>query len=438
MRGLRSTLVLVIVLAGLLGYIYYLNSRDPAASDTTESAFTDVKADAIEEVQIKADDGQITRVQKADGTWRIVEPEQAPADQGEMSTITSSLADLDIQRVVEENATDLKPYGLDPARMEVAFRSAGDEEPRRIHLGERTPTGGDLYARIPDQPRVFLVSSFLDTTFNKNTFALRDKSIITIDREKVDRIEIGADKRNVTLTKEGTEWRLVAPITARADFAAVESALERLSSAQMQGIVAAGGGDLKQYGLEPPVATVSAISGSSRATLLFGETENALIYAKDASRPMVFTVAPTLYTDIVRDVGEFRRKDLFDSRSFTATRVEFTRGSETITLEKSKNADETETWRNVGANKDLDAREVEELLAQITGLRAESFETAVHPALKNPVLTVNVRFDDNKMEEVVFGRASNDVFASRADEPGTATVLADSFDEVMKGMDEMK
>ena len=50
------------------------------------------------------------------------------------------------------------------------------------------------------------------------------------------------------------------------------------------------------------------------------------MYAKDASRPMIFTVAPTLYTDVIRDVGEFRRKDLFDSRSFTSTHVEFKRG----------------------------------------------------------------------------------------------------------------
>ena len=82
-------------------------------------------------------------------------------------------------------------------------------------------------------------------------------------------------------------------MTARADFAAVEGALERLSSGQMQGIVSADGADLKKHKLDPPVATITAGSGSSRATLLFGETENALIYAKDASRPMVFTVAFT-------------------------------------------------------------------------------------------------------------------------------------------------
>ena len=436
MRSLRSTLALILVLGALVGYIYYLNKDESAGAEKKEKAFASLKAEDIEDVQIKSADGQTSHVQKADGTWKITAPDPAPADQGELSSITGGLASLDIQRVVDENAGDLKQYGLEPARIEVEFRAKGDKAPRRIQLGEKTPTGGDLYARFPDQKRVFLVSSFVDSTFNKNTFALRDKTIIKIDREKVDRIDIVADKRSVTLAKTGSEWQIVAPIMARADFAAIEGALERLSSAQMQGIVPADAADLKKHKLEPPVASFTAAAGSSRATLLFGETENALIYAKDAARPMVFTVAPTLYTDLVRDLAEFRRKDLFDSRSFTATHVEFKRGAETVTLNKTKNKDGSEEWKN--GDKLIHAMKVEDLLSKVSGLRAESFETAMNPALKNPTLVVTIRFDENKMEQVTFARAGADVVATRAGEPGTGKVQASSFDDVFKGIDEMK
>ena len=436
MRELRSTLILIVVLAGLVGYIYYRNNREAAPADAKEKAFASVTAEDIEEIQIKLAGGETSRVQKMDGVWKVVAPEAADADQGELSSITSSLATLDVQSVVDENPADAKPYGLDPARIEVEFRGKGDKEPRRIQFGDKTPTGGDLYARIGGQNRVFLVSSFVDSTFNKNTFALRDKTIIKLDRDKVDRVEIVADTRSVTLAKSGTEWRIVAPIMARADFAAIEGALERLSSAQMQAIVPVSDADLKKRKLDPPVATFTAAAGSSRATLLFGATENAVIYAKDAARPMVFTVAPTLYTDVIRDLGEFRRKDLFDSRSFTATRVEFTRGTETVVLGKTKNKDGSETWKN--GDKQIDASKVEEFLAKVTGLRAESFETASSAALKNPALVVAIQFDDKKMEQVTFARSGSDIVASRSDEVGTAKVLTASFDEVFKGIDEMK
>ena len=437
MKGLRSTLVLVVVLAGLVGYIYYLNDREAAPADAKEKAFASVNAEDIEEIQIKSASGQTSRVQKVDGTWRIVAPESADADQSELSSITGSLATLELQRVVDEKGADVKPYGLEPPRLEVEFRAKGDKEARRIQFGERTPTGGDLYARLPGQPRVFLVSSFLDSTFNKDTFALRDKTVIKIDRDKVDRLEIVADKRSVMLAKNGMEWRIIAPMMARADFAAVEGSLERLSSAQMQAIVSTDGADLKKHKLDPPVATVTAAAGSSRATLLFGATENAVIYARDAARPMVFTVAPTLYTDIVRDLGEFRRKDLFDSRSFTATHVEFTRGAETVVLNKTKNSDGSEAWSN-GNGKMIHAMKVEHLLSMVSSLRAESFESNANAALRTPALVVTVQFDDKKMEKVTFARAGSDVVASRSDETGTAKVLTASFDEVFKGIDEMK
>ena len=72
------------------------------------------------------------------------------------------------------------------------------------------------------------------------------------------------------------------------------------------------------------------------------------------------------------------------------------------------------------------------------GLRAESFETTVNPALKTPALVITVNFDEKKMEQVTFARNANDVVASRADEPGSAKVQAMSFDEVFKGIDAMK
>lgn len=437
MRGLRSTIILIIVLGALVGYIYYLNRDGATDEDAKEKAFASVNAEDIEEVQIRSADGETSRAQKTDGAWRLVEPVQAAADESELTSITNSLASLDMQRVVDENAPDLKEYGLEPARLEVSFRTKADKEPKRILLGERTPTGGDLYARFPDQKRVFLVSSFLDATFNKNTFALREKSIIKIDREKIDRVEVVAGARTVTLAKNGNDWRIVEPQALRADFAAVEGALERLSSAQMQAIVSPDGGDLKGYKLDPPVASFSAVSGSARATLQLGETENALIYAKDSSRPMVFTVAPTLYTDLIRDVSDFRRKDLFDSRSFTTTRIELRRGADTVVLEKTNIGDKREVWKDA-AGKDIEAMKVEDLLTKVSALRAESFATAANPALKTPALTVIVRFDDSKTEQVTFGRAGTDIVASRSDEPGTAAVDAMSFEDTIKALDAVR
>ena len=436
MGRLWSTAIMVLVLGGLVGYIYFVDSKsEPSATAAKEKPFGSLQADDIEEVQIKSAEGETTRLQKADGNWQLVEPVKAAADTSELTTIASSLASLEVQRVVDENPSDLKQYGLEPARVEVAFRPKGEKELKRVQIGEKTPTGTDLYARMADQKRVFLVSSFLDSTFNKNTFALRDRRILIFDRNMVDGLELTNGATKTQLVKSGSEWRLASPISVRADFAAVEGSLERLSSTQMQGIVDAEGKDLAKFGLTKPTGTIVVKTGSSSASLTLGSTDNALLHAKDSSRPVIFTIAPILREDVMRSVNEFRRKDLFDGRAFTATKVEIKRGAETITLEKSKGKDNADVWKSSG--KDIDSAKADDLLTKLTALRAVSFENQPHASLKSPALVATVYFAENKQETVTIGRSGTDIFASRSDEPGTAKVDG-TLDDVMKAIDEVK
>ena len=438
MRGLRSTLVLLVVFVGLIGYIYYLNRDGATDSSDREKPFADVIADDIEEVQIALADGKPARVQKVDNAWRLVEPEQADADSTELSSITSSLASLDIKRVIDENATDLAQYGLEPARIDVTYRVKGQKEPRRILLGEKAPAGGDLYARLPDSRRVFLVSSFLESTFKKDAFALRDKAVLKFDRDKAEGLELASGPSTFQLMKSGNDWRLVKPVAARADFGQVESIVVRLGSAKMESIVEPDGTkNLAKYGLDKPTATMTVLTGGSRATLMLGSTDNALVFAKDASRPMIFTVAPTLKDDVIKSLADYRRKDLFDARSFTTNRIELRRGAETFTFEKAKSGDK-DVWRNA-SGQEADTAKVEDLITKVTSLRAESFEPNAHASLKNPVLAVTVRFDqDNNTESVTFGREGMDVYAARADEPETAKFGATTFEDALKALDALK
>ena len=438
-RGAKSTLVLLVVLIGLGAYIFFVDSKKPVGeTETKEKAFAGIKADDIEEIDLKSEMGEHSKLRKADGQWKLVEPVMADSDGSELMSMTSSLPELDIQRTVEENPTDLKKYGLDPARVEVAFREKGKKDDHRLFLGDKTPTGNEVYARTQDKKRVILLSSATEGTFNKNTFALRDKTVLKFDRDKVTGLELTNASGTTQFAKTGNEWKLVKPIAARADFGVVESILERLHSLQMQSIVAAdGSSDLKKYGLDKPTATINVNADSARATLLLGSTDNAVINARDASRPLVFALAPTITTDVFKPLSDSRRKDLFDSRAFTANHIEFHRGSESMAFDKSKNKDEKEIWKNA-AGKDVDAMKMDDLLNRVTGLRADSFEATAPAALKTPALTVTVRFDDGKMETVTFARDGANVVAGRADEPGAAKLMAAAFDDAMKALDAMK
>ncbi len=151
---------------------------------------------------------------------------------------------------------------------------------------------------------------------------------------------------------------------------------------------------------------------------------------------MIFTVAPTVRDDTIKDPGDYRRKDLFDARSFTATHVELTRGSETLRFDKTTR-DGKDSWKDA-AGKEVDATKIEDLLSRVTGLRAQSFDATRNAALAMPALAVNVSYGDKKMETVSFARSGSDVVAARSDETGTAIVEAAAFDEALKALDAVK
>src|SRR5689334_3539144 len=219
MRGVRSLLVLLVIAAALGGYLYY-DSKHPASDQKKQEKVFDVQPDKIDQVTVKSEKGETTTVQKqSSGGWQITQPVAVGADDAEVSGITSNLASMEVQRVIDDKPGDYKQFGLDPARVQVSYKSGG--KTGTVLIGQKTPSGSDIYARLPDKPRVFLVPSYLDTTFNKSTFDLRDKTILKIDREKTDRLEIQTADRDVKLAKQGADWKLTAPVDARADFGAI-------------------------------------------------------------------------------------------------------------------------------------------------------------------------------------------------------------------------
>jgi hypothetical protein len=132
---LKSTIALLVVLIGLVAYIYFVDSKKPAsdAPETKAKAFT-VDADQIEEIHIKPTSGDASRVAKANGTWQLIEPEKAEADQGQVSNAATSLASLEINRVVDDNPSDLSQYGLNPPKAEITFRAKGQKDTHQLLL----------------------------------------------------------------------------------------------------------------------------------------------------------------------------------------------------------------------------------------------------------------------------------------------------------------
>lgn len=450
MRGLRSTIALIAVLAGLGGYIYFVTWKlpeggaDPNAKKL-EKVFAGYEADKLEEIKVMSAAGDATTLRKEGGGWQVTQPITAKADESEVSGITSALGQMEIARVVDENPASLNDYGLSNPRIQIDFKGAGDKDARKLFLGDKTPTGSDLFAKRNDEKKVFTISAAQETSLNRTTFDLREKAILKFEREKVDALDVTAGGKTLAIAKDGGDWKITKPVQTRADFGSVEGLVGRLGSVQMKSIVTESPtpADLKKYGLDTPAATVNLNAGSARATLLMGgKAADNTVYARDASKQSVVTVESALLDDLKKSADDYRRKDIFEFRPFNANRVEMARNGQTIVLERVKGKGENapDTWRRVSPTAaDVDREKSDSLLSKLSNIRAASFvDAAAKTGLDKPALTVTVKFDDGKREEkVTFGQTGSDVYVARPGEPGAAKIDAADFNDAVKTFDEI-
>src|SRR5438876_321319 len=450
MRGLWSTISLIVVLAGLSAYIYFVTSKQPESGTgpKQEKVFASVQADKIGDLRIKSETGATTALKKGDAGWQLVEPAAVPADESEVSGVTSALAQVEIVRVVDENPADLKDYGLAGPRIEVDFKATGDKDSRRLLIGDKSPTGADLFAKRNDEKRVFLIAAFQEQTFNRSTFDLRDKTLIKFDRDKVDGFEVNAGGKSLQIAKDGGEWKIAKPLKALADLGSVEGFIGRVQTARMKSFVSnePSAADLKKYGLDKPDITLQVNVGSAKATLLVGgKADDNTVYARDASKPAVMTMDKTLADDLRKNAEEYRRKDIFAFRAYTANRMEMTRNGQTVAFEKAKAAGKDagtapDKWRRVSPNAgDVDSDKVAALLAKLEGMRALSFvDSTAKTGLESPAMTVVAKFEDGKKEDrVLFGKSGDNVYAQRQGEPGAAKIEAAEFNDASSKLDEL-
>ena len=440
-RG-RSFLILLVVALALGAYIYFVESkRDPLASDAKGKVFS-LEPGTLEEIEVKAESGDVTRIRKEGGEWQIAQPAGLTPDTTKTASIASTLESLEEQRVVSENPSSLAGFGLEPPRITVAFRKAGETEMRRLLVGRKTPTGSDLYAKVDGQQKVILIAGYLEDSLNQTTFDLREKSALKFARDGVDALKLeAAGAPAVTFAKKGGDWRLTQPIAASADFSAVDAIVSKLFQAQMKGIVAEDGTkELAKYGLDKPQATATVGAGSTQATLALGtKQDDTSVYARDLTRPLIFTVEATLLDDLKKKPEDVRHKDVFEFRSFNAIGLELTYGGKTYAFSKQKPAapdasSAAEVWKMTAPEaKDIDQGAFTNLVNALSNLRAESFTDK--PVASGEDLTVVAKFGDaaSPTEERAIVRKSGDkANAIPSSEPGAFVLPLTDVDNVLK------
>jgi hypothetical protein len=431
---LRGLIVSIIILAALCGGLYWSNHHKPA--DATEaSADVPSKILAVKEADISKFDlkkngaEQIGLERNGAGAWHIVSPTPLAADQSAVASLLGTFSSLNSQRVVEDKAGDLAPYGLNAPKLEVDL-TGKDNKTQKLLLGDDTPASNGMYARLDGDPRVFTIPSFDKTSIDKSANDLRDRRLLTVDADKISEVDLVSKKQEIAFGRNKDEWQIVKPKPLRADGSGVDELVRELADAKME---LAGSDDQKKtasiFAAATPVATAKITAESGTQELQVRKSKDGY-YAKSSVVEGIYKVPSALGQQLAKNFEDFRNKKLFDFGSNDPDKIEFHDGSKTTFLTKGG-----EDWWSGGAKK-MDPATVDELLDKIRDLAASKFvDSGFSAALLSLTVTSN---GGKRVEKVGISKAGDHYVAKREDDPTLYQIDSKAIDDLRKSADDVK
>jgi len=434
----RGLLAAVIVLAALGGLLWWSNRKQKAdaakpASDTAATTkILSIPEDQIKEVTLKKTGAETTVLRMGDdGKWQLTEPKPQRADQDIAKGLVSSLAALNADKVVEDKAADLSPYGLNAPTLDVTILKK-DGKSQDFLVGDDTPTGGGAYAKLAGDAHVYTIASYVKTSVDKTPNDLRDKRLLTFDQDKLTRVDLQPAKGDaIEFGKNNqNDWQILKPKPMRADGSQVEELIRKLKDAKMDAAIS--DEDAKKAaaafasGTKVAVASVTDASGTETLDVRKDAKEkDKTYYAKSSAVEGIYKVAADLGDGLDKKIDDFRNKKLFDFAWTDPTKVEIGKA----TFEKTG-----DKWMRGG--KELDASSVQSVVDKLRDLASTKF---VDSGGGVPVLDITVTSNGGKrVEKVSITKQGDTYFAKRENEPSIYQLDGKAVEDLQKAANEVK
>src|ERR1022692_84809 len=310
----KGLLIAVVLLAVLGGLTWWSNKSQADKSKTPADTVTkllSIPDDQFQEIRIRKVTDEVLSLKRENGKWQMTAPKAMAADQDAAGSMVSALANLNADKVVEEKATDLKPYGLDRPTLDVQIvRKDGKTD--HLLIGDDTLNGSGAYAKLANDAKVVTVGTTTKTSLDKRPDDLRDKRLLTFDSDKLSRVELAAKGAAVEFGKNGqNEWQIVKPRPLRADGSAVDGLVSKLKDAKMDlGPPEPNYDVAKQFAAATKVATVTVTDGGGTQTIEVRRDKDKNVFVKSSAVEGLYKANADLADGVDKGVDDFRNKKL--------------------------------------------------------------------------------------------------------------------------------
>jgi hypothetical protein len=467
-----KTGVLLLALAGIGSYIWFVERKQEPKPEGEREKITVLAVDKAKakEISLASSGGDTVRLVKEGQAWKVVAPFVAPADTSAVESLLTSLEKLEADEVVAEKAPSLAEYGLDKPTRTVSAVVEGAPARLSIQFGAKSPDGGSTYARTGSDSKVYLVPQWVEGTFDKKPFDLRDRDLLHVKRDDVRTLEVAGPEGSYALARtDAGEWAVTKPVATRAGRWSVDGLLGTIENLRMESVAQDSATDVKPYGLDKPTRTVSLVlkDGSTRSIEIGAGLPEPVpspspspspakkgekpappkptkYYARQAGTGLVAVVPATLNDDLAKGLGELRAKRLLEVATYDTEGFDVVAGGTKKTYAKSstkdkEGLDKTQWKRTAPDVKELETTKVEDALFKMGGVEVAEFVDQPQPlaayGLDAPVLKVTVKAKGESWIEV--GKKDAAVYARRSGDSSVLKLDPTKAEELLKAFSEL-
>src|SRR2546426_3151638 len=261
-------------------------------SDVRNKKLLEFETDDVDGVKI-AENTKELEAQKSGENWQLKKPVDTKADTSEISSFVSSIR-FGRAQLFPDPPVDAKTAGLDTPALKVSLHD-GKAKTDRVLLIGKSPEKDKYYARDASRDAIFIMDKEIPEKARRPLLDWRDKTIVKLDRDKLEKIEIQRGSENVSLLKSGSDWKLADGKKVQLD--KVPGMLNTLDFEKAKDIIDMPKA-LATYGLDKPRLEIVFRQGSNElARIAFGSESKSPegIYAKTSDGPAVKVITKSIF-----------------------------------------------------------------------------------------------------------------------------------------------
>ena len=445
----KATGIWFAIAAALFALIFIFEHFLRTAAPESAGILPELRPANVTSVQVFPSGTLEIRVDRTNGTWRLIKPIVYPAQSAAIEALLDALQKL--TPAARISAAELRghhnadtEFGFETPRISLVIETGGQR--RQLLVGNRTPPGDQVFLRVVGTDGAFVTDADWLRFIPGSPNDWRDTALVDAGSRSPDWIVLTNGAKAIELRRDATNhfWRMIRPFPARADTERITGALQQLQTARVaQFITDDPKVDLAAFGLQPADLDLWLGRGTNLISdIHVGKSltnDPTQVYARREKWEAIVKTAKEPLSPWRGSVNDFRDSHLLE---LTAPVAEIeVQGQDNFVLQQQG----SNGWEIVGEKFPADAENVQLFIKTLAALRvvAESGfvkDVVTEPdlpayGLATPTRQITLRSaagDTNRvMVQLSFGtNQNNEVFVRRADEDFVYAVTAEDFNRL--------